>query len=131
MNMDAARSNPWPPRDNETVMKLVTAIIKPFRIEDVKKALQKAGVEGLTFSEVKGFGRQKGHTEIYRGNEYRVEFLPKLFLLTAVPENKVDAAVTAISEAAKTGKIGDGKIFVSPLESAHRIRTGEDGDGVV
>ncbi|WP_269538639.1 P-II family nitrogen regulator [Cerasicoccus fimbriatus] len=112
-------------------MKLVTAIIKPFRLDDVKNALQKAGIEGMSIAEVKGFGRQKGHTEIYRGNEYRVDFLPKLILYIGVTDAKVAAAIEAISESAKTGKIGDGKIFVSPLESATRIRTGEGGDSVV
>ncbi|WP_309382291.1 P-II family nitrogen regulator [Cerasicoccus frondis] len=112
-------------------MKLVTAIIKPFRLDDVKNALQKAGIEGLTLAEVKGFGRQKGHTEIYRGNEYRVDFLPKLILYIGVNDDKVELAITAISEAAKTGKIGDGKIFVLPLESAKRIRTSEGGEKVL
>jgi len=109
-------------------MKLIAAMIKPFRLDDVKTALQKAGIEGLTFAEVKGFGRQKGHTEIYRGNEYRVDFLPKLILYIAVSDDKVELAMTAVSGAAKTGKIGDGKIFVLPLESATRIRTYESGE---
>lgn len=112
-------------------MKLVTAIIKPFRLDDVKNALQNAGIEGLTLAEVKGFGRQKGHTEIYRGNEYRVDFLPKLILFIGVSDEKVDTAIEVVSSAAKTGKIGDGKIFVLPLESASRIRTGETGDAVL
>lgn len=121
---------PWLPGP-KTIMKLVTAIIKPFRLDDVKNALQKAGIEGMSIAEVKGFGRQKGHTEIYRGNEYRVDFLPKLILYIGVTDAKVPAAIEAISDSAKTGKIGDGKIFVSPLESATRIRTGEGGDSVV
>ncbi|MGE9297214.1 MAG: P-II family nitrogen regulator [Puniceicoccales bacterium] len=112
-------------------MKLITAIIKPFKLEEVKKALQAAGIEGLTFAEVKGFGRQKGHTEIYRGSEYRVDFLPKVMIFTAVQDSRLAAAMEAIAGAAKTGKIGDGKIFVYPLESAQRIRTGETGDEVV
>ena len=112
-------------------MKLITAIIKPFRLDDVKNALQKAGLEGMTIAEVKGFGRQKGHTEIYRGNEYRVDFLPKLILYIAVPASKVDSAIEVVSGAARTGKIGDGKIFVLPLESALRIRTSEAGEEVL
>ncbi|GHB99618.1 P-II family nitrogen regulator [Cerasicoccus arenae] len=109
-------------------MKLVTAIIKPFRLDDVKTALQNAGVEGMTLAEIKGFGRQKGHTEIYRGNEYRVDFLPKLILFIAVTDDKLDVAIEAVCSAARTGKIGDGKIFVIPMESATRIRTSENGD---
>lgn len=109
-------------------MKLVTAIIKPFRLDDVKTSLQKAGIEGMTIAEVKGFGRQKGHTEIYRGNEYRVDFLPKLILYIAVNDDKVQDAMTAVCEAARTGKIGDGKIFLTALDSATRIRTSEDGE---
>lgn len=112
-------------------MKLITAIIKPFRLDDVKTALQKAGIEGMTIAEVKGFGRQRGHTEIYRGNEYRVDFLPKMILFIGVNEDKVETAISAISTAAKTGKIGDGKIFVLPLDSAVRIRTSEDGEAVL
>lgn len=112
-------------------MKLITAIIKPFRLDDVKSALHKAGLEGMTIAEVKGFGRQKGHTEVYRGNEYRVDFLPKLILYIAVPADKAEQAIEAVSTAAKTGKIGDGKIFVSPIELATRIRTGESGVDVL
>jgi len=104
------------------------AIIKPFKLEAVKDALADIQIEGMTVSEVKGFGRQKGHTEIYRGSEYTVDFLPKCEIMVAVPEEKVSAAVTAITEAARTGKIGDGKIFVLPIETAVRIRTNEDGE---
>lgn len=106
-------------------MKKIEAIIKPFKLEDVKEALAEVGVEGMTVVEVKGFGRQKGHTEIYRGTEYAVSFLPKIKIEIAVASDQVDKVVAAISSAAKTGQIGDGKIFVSPLEQAVRIRTGE------
>ena len=112
-------------------MKLIVAVIKPFRLEEVKDALAAVGVEGLTVSEVKGFGRQKGHTEIYRGNEYTVDFLPKAKLEIAVPDELVGAVVEAIASAARTGKIGDGKIFVLPLEDVVRIRTGERGEAAV
>ena len=112
-------------------MKKIEAIIKPFRLEDVKEALTAAGVEGMTVSEVKGFGRQKGHTEIYRGSEYTVDFLPKLKIEIVVADGRVDAAVKAIVQAAKTGKIGDGKVFVSAVESAVRIRTEESGDSAL
>jgi nitrogen regulatory protein P-II 1 len=108
-------------------MKLIKAIIKPFKLDDVKEALAEVGVEGMTVSEVKGFGRQKGHTEIYRGSEYTVDFLPKTMLETVVEDDIVDTAVKAIVNAAKTGKIGDGKVFVLPVESAIRIRTDEEG----
>ena len=108
-------------------MKLIKAIVKPFKLEDVKDALAEVGVEGMTVSEVKVFGRQKGHTEIYRGSEYTVDFLPKTMLETVVDDDMVDAAVKAIVTAAKTGKIGDGKVFVIPVESAVRIRTDEEG----
>ena len=106
-------------------MKLVSAIIKPFKLDDVREALGEAGVQGITVTEVKGFGRQKGHTELYRGAEYVVDFLPKVRIDVVVPEDQVDPVVDAISNAAKTGKIGDGKIFVSPVEKVVRIRTGE------
>ena len=106
-------------------MKTVMAIIKPFKLEEVRDALTEIGVHGMTVTEVKGYGRQKGHTEIYRGAEYAVSFLPKLKIELAVPSDLVDKAVDAITGAAKTGQIGDGKIFVSPLEQAVRIRTGE------
>ena len=112
-------------------MKKIEAIIKPFKLEDVKEALSGAGVEGMTVSEVKCFGRQKGHTEIYRGSEYTVDFLPKLKLEIVVADSVVEVAVTAILKAAKTGKIGDGKIFVIPVEQAVRIRTDERGEQAV
>jgi nitrogen regulatory protein P-II 2 len=112
-------------------MKLVTAIIKPFKLEDVRDALTKLGVAGLTVSEVKGFGRQKGHTEIYRGAEYTVNFLPKIKIEVVVPDERADKVVEAIATAAKTGQIGDGKIFVIEVEHALRIRTGEtDSDAL-
>ena len=108
-------------------MKLVTAVIKPFRLDDVRDALSQIGIQGMTVTEVKGFGRQKGHTELYRGAEYVVDFLPKVKLEVAISEELVDQALEAISEAAKTGKIGDGKIFVYGIEQVIRIRTGETG----
>ena len=112
-------------------MKKIEAIIKPFKLEEVKDALSSVGVEGMTAVEVKGFGRQKGHTEIYRGNEYTVDFLPKIKLEIVLADNLVAGAVEAIIKAAKTGKIGDGKVFVSPVEDAIRIRTEERGDRAV
>src|SRR5512137_1845359 len=112
-------------------MKKIEAIIKPFKLEDVKEALSSLGVEGMTVSEVKGFGRQKGHTEIYRGSEYTVDFLPKIKVEIVVGDERVDAAVGAIVKAAKTGKIGDGKVFVSNVEEAVRIRTEEKGESAV
>ena len=108
-------------------MKLVTAIIKPFKLDDVRQALSEVGVQGITVTEVKGFGRQKGHTELYRGAEYVVDFLPKVKIEIGVPSDNVDAVIDAITKAANTGKIGDGKIFVSTLEQTIRIRTGETG----
>jgi len=108
-------------------MKLITAIIKPFKLDDVRETLSEIGVQGITATEVKGFGRQKGHTELYRGAEYVVDFLPKVKLEIAVSADMVDQVTEAIAKAAKTGKIGDGKIFVSDLEQAIRIRTGETG----
>ena len=112
-------------------MKLIKAIVKPFKLEDVKEALAEIDVTGLTATEVKGFGRQKGHTEIYRGSEYTVDFLPKTMIETVVEDDSVEKAVRAIVNAAKTGKIGDGKVFVFPVESAVRIRTEEaDGDAL-
>ena len=108
-------------------MKLVTAIIKPFKMDDVRLALSEIGVQGITVTEVKGFGRQRGHTELYRGAEYVVDFLPKLKLEIAVSESQLDATIDAILKSANTGKIGDGKIFVSSLEEVVRIRTGETG----
>ena len=112
-------------------MKMVTAIIKPFRLDDVRDALGEAGVQGMTVTEVKGFGRQKGHTELYRGAEYVVDFLPKLKLEIAVPEERVEAVLEAILESAASGKIGDGKVFVQPLEQVVRIRTGEEGEAAL
>jgi len=112
-------------------MKLVTAIIKPFKLDDVREALSEIGVQGITVTEVKGFGRQKGHTELYRGAEYVVDFLPKVKMEIAIADENVDSTVDAISKAANTGKIGDGKIFISSLEQVVRIRTGETGDDAV
>jgi len=112
-------------------MKLVTAIIKPFKMDDVRSALSEIGVQGITVTEVKGFGRQKGHTELYRGAEYVVDFLPKLKLEIAVADGQIEATIEAIVEAANTGKIGDGKIFISDLEQVIRIRTGETGEEAV
>jgi nitrogen regulatory protein P-II 1 len=112
-------------------MKKIEAIIKPFKLEEVKDALAEVGVEGMTVTEVKGFGRQKGHTEIYRGSEYTVDFLPKLKMEIVLPDEKVDAAVASIIKNARTGKIGDGKIFILPLEQAVRIRTEEKGDSAL
>jgi nitrogen regulatory protein PII len=109
-------------------MKLIKAIIKPFKLEEVKDALAEIGVEGMTVSEVKGFGRQKGHTEIYRGSEYTVDFLPKVKIETVVSDDLVAKVVDAIVSASQTGKIGDGKVFIIPVEEAVRIRTGEKGD---
>jgi nitrogen regulatory protein PII len=112
-------------------MKLVTAIVKPFRLDDVRNALSEVGIQGMTVSEVKGFGRQRGHTELYRGAEYVVDFLPKAKIEVAVSDEMVDRTVEAIVESARTGKVGDGKIFVTNLEQAWRIRTGETGDGAL
>jgi nitrogen regulatory protein P-II 2 len=112
-------------------MKLVTAIIKPFKLDDVRQALQEVGITGITVTEVKGFGRQKGHTELYRGAEYNVDFLPKLKLETAVTDEMAEPVVEAIQRSAVTGKIGDGKIFVCALEEVIRIRTGETGSQAI
>ena len=112
-------------------MKLITAIIKPFKLDDVRSALSDIGVQGVTVSEVKRFGRQKGHTELYRGAEYVVDFLPKVKLEIAIDDAQCDAVIEAIRNAAYTGKIGDGKIFVSPLEQVIRIRTGESGSDAI
>jgi len=112
-------------------MKKIEAIIKPFKLEEVKDALSEIGIEGMTVTEVKGFGRQKGHTELYRGSEYTVDFLPKIKLEIVVADGQKDAAVAAIIKAGKTGKIGDGKVFVSAIEDAIRIRTEEKGDTAV
>lgn len=112
-------------------MKLVTAIIKPFKLDDVREALSDIGVQGVTVTEVKGFGRQKGHTELYRGAEYVVDFLPKMRIEIVVPDDQVDRCADAITGAAKTGKIGDGKIFITPVERVLRIRTGEEDEGAI
>ena len=112
-------------------MKKIEAVIKPFKLEEVKEALSGLGIEGMTVSEVKGFGRQKGHTEIYRGSEYTVDFLPKIKIEVVLADSLLDNAVAAIVKAAKTGKIGDGKVFVSPVEEAIRIRTDETGEKAV
>lgn len=112
-------------------MKKIEAIIKPFKLDEVKEALQEAGVQGLSVVEVKGFGRQKGHTELYRGAEYVVDFLPKVKIEVVLPDDQVERAIAAIVDAAKTDQIGDGKIFVSPVEQAIRIRTGEFGDDAI
>lgn len=109
-------------------MKMMTAIIKPFKLDEVRDALQQIGITGLTVEEVKGYGRQKGHTELYRGAEYRVEFQPKVKIQVGLADHQLDAAIEAVCNAASTGKIGDGKIFVSPLEQSIRIRTGETGE---
>ena len=112
-------------------MKLITAIIRPFKLDDVREALGEVGVSGLTVTEVKGFGRQKGHTELYRGAEYVVDFLPKIKIEIVVNEEQVDPAIDAIIKAARTGKIGDGKIFVMPVEQVVRIRTGETNEAAI
>lgn len=112
-------------------MKLIAAVIKPFKLDEVREALSEVGVQGITVTEVKGFGRQKGHTELYRGAEYVVDFLPKVKIEVAIEEANLDTAVEAISKAAHTGKIGDGKIFVTELEQAIRIRTGETGQDAI
>lgn len=109
-------------------MKMMTAIIKPFKLDDVREALQQLGISGMTVEEVKGYGRQKGHTELYRGAEYLVEFQPKVKIQVAVSDGQVDAVIDAVCGAAATGKIGDGKIFISPIEQSIRIRTGETGE---
>jgi nitrogen regulatory protein PII len=128
------RSGPAPERPlntNPSAMKKIEAIIKPFKLEEVKDALGEVGIEGITVTEVKGFGRQKGHTEIYRGSEYTVDFLPKIKLELVVADKQVEGAVQAIVKSARTGKIGDGKVFVSPVEEAVRIRTDEKGEAAV
>ena len=112
-------------------MKKIEAIIKPFKLDEVKEAMQDAGIQGLSVVEVKGFGRQKGHTELYRGAEYVVDFLPKVKVEVVLDDDQVDSAIAAIIDAAKTDKIGDGKIFVSPVEQAIRIRTGETGSDAI
>jgi nitrogen regulatory protein P-II 2 len=112
-------------------MKLVTAVVKPFKLDDVREALSDIGVQGITVTEVKGFGRQKGHTELYRGAEYVVDFLPKVKIEVAIADSAVDQVIEAITKSANTGKIGDGKIFVSSLEQVIRIRTGETGEDAI
>jgi nitrogen regulatory protein P-II 2 len=112
-------------------MKLVTAIVKPFKLDDVREALSEIGVQGITVTEVKGFGRQKGHTELYRGAEYVVDFLPKIKIEVAIADTSVDQVIEAITDTANTGKIGDGKIFVSSLDQVIRIRTGETGEEAI
>jgi nitrogen regulatory protein P-II 2 len=112
-------------------MKMIVAVIKPFKIEDVKKALTEAGVHGMTVTEVKGFGRQKGHVELYRGTTYEVNFLPKIKIEVAVPDEKAEEVVRILSDSARTGEIGDGKIFVYSLDNVFRIRTGESGDEAI
>lgn len=113
------------------LMKLITAVVKPFRLDDVRNALAEVGVQGMTVTEVKGFGRQRGHTELYRGAEYVVDFLPKVKVELAVSDDLVERAIEAIIDAAKTGKVGDGKIFVTALDQVYRIRTGETGDQAI
>ncbi|MFT7653402.1 MAG: nitrogen regulatory protein P-II 2 [Limisphaerales bacterium] len=117
--------------NQESKMKLITAIIKPFKLDDVREALSDVGVQGMTVTEVKGFGRQKGHTELYRGAEYVVDFLPKVKIEAAIDDSLLDQVVETITRSANTGKVGDGKIFVSPLEDVVRIRTGETGPEAV
>ena len=112
-------------------MKLITAVVKPFRLDDVRNALAEVGVQGMTVTEVKGFGRQRGHTELYRGAEYVVDFLPKVKVEVAVADELLDRAIEAIIDSAKTGKVGDGKIFVTDLVQVYRIRTGETGDQAI
>jgi nitrogen regulatory protein P-II 1 len=120
-----------PPQVTTLAMKKIEAIIKPFKLEEVREALAEVGVEGMTVTEIKGFGRQKGHTEIYRGSEYTVDFLPKIKVEVVLPDALLSATVDAIVKAARTGKIGDGKIFISPIENAIRIRTAEQGEDAV
>jgi nitrogen regulatory protein PII len=112
-------------------MKKIEAIIKPFKLEEVKEALSELGIEGMTVTEVKGFGRQKGHTEIYRGSEYTVDFLPKIKIEVVLADSIVESAAAAVTKAARTGKIGDGKVFISPIEEAIRIRTDETGEKAI
>ena len=112
-------------------MKKITAMIKPFKLDDVREALSNIGIQGMTITEVKGFGRQKGHTEVYRGAEYSVDFLPKIQIDIVVGENLIEQVIEAIIEAARTGKVGDGKIFITPVEEVIRIRTGETGETAV
>lgn len=129
--LSLAAEAPEFPKSSDNNMKKIEAIIKPFKLEEVKEALTESGVHGMTVSEVKGFGRQKGHTEIYRGSEYTVDFLPKVKLEIVVEDDDVAKTVDTIVKAASTNKIGDGKVFVSPIEEAVRIRTGERGDDAI
>jgi len=112
-------------------MKKIEAVIKPFKLDDVREALSEIGITGMTATEVKGFGRQKGHTELYRGAEYVIDFLPKVLISIVITDDQLDSCIEAITKAARTGKIGDGKIFVSDIERVIRIRTGEEGDGAI
>lgn len=128
MVKEPTANKPGPESPSENTMKKIEAIIKPFKLEEVKDALSDLGILGMTVCEVKGFGRQKGHTEIYRGSEYTVDFLPKIKIETVLPDALAEQAVEAIIKAAKTGKIGDGKVFVMPVQEAFRIRTGEQDD---
>jgi nitrogen regulatory protein PII len=127
----ASRRPSFPTVLRGILMKLITAVIKPFRLDDVRNALAEVGVQGMTVTEVKGFGRQRGHTELYRGAEYVVDFLPKVKLELALTDDLVDQAIEAIIASAKTGKVGDGKIFVTDLSQVYRIRTGETGDQAI
>jgi nitrogen regulatory protein P-II 2 len=129
--LEVKRTTPDAVKAEENEMKLVTAVIKPFKLDDVREALSEIGVQGITVTEVKGFGRQKGHTELYRGAEYVVDFLPKVKIEVAIAESSLDQVIEAIAKAANTGKIGDGKIFVTSLEQAIRIRTGETGEDAI
>jgi nitrogen regulatory protein PII len=121
----------WRALNQGAFMKMVEAIVKPFKLDEIKEALTKAGVQGMTVEEVKGFGRQKGHTELYRGAEYSVDFLPKVRIQILVPDDRVVKVVELVSESARTGKIGDGKIFVTSVEEVIRIRTGEKGEDAI
>jgi len=127
----ASIRQPFKLKPENRPMKLVTAIVKPFRLDDVRNALSEVGIQGMTVSEVKGFGRQRGHTELYRGAEYVVDFLPKAKIEVAVSDDAVERVVEAIVDAAKTGKVGDGKIFVTNIDQVWRIRTGETGDSAL
>jgi nitrogen regulatory protein P-II 1 len=126
-----ARAKVAPNQDDRPEMKKIEAIIKPFKLDEVKEALQEVGVQGITVTEAKGFGRQKGHTELYRGAEYVVDFLPKVKIEVVLPDDQVERAVEAIQRAARTGRIGDGKIFISSIEEVIRIRTGETGNDAI
>jgi nitrogen regulatory protein P-II 1 len=129
--VEASTLRNQPPEPGQTNMKKIEAYIKPFKLDDVKSALMEIGVKGISVSEVRGFGRQKGHTELYRGSEYQVDFLPKSKLEIVTRDEMVDEIIDVISKVARTGQVGDGKIFVLPVEDAIRIRTGESGDGAI